>query len=99
MLDLRERAKRPCPENPAETETSTDKNPDPALLAAEGDVMALGVRYFTETEIARLHCYPASFSFPPTTTVKSAYRLLGNSLNVKVVAHLLDYVLTEPTQA
>eukprot|EP01134_Creolimax_fragrantissima_P003860 CFRG3860T1 len=59
------------------------------------NVMGLGLRFFSPREIARLHCFPESFVFPSTTTTNSAYRLLGNSLNVRVVARLLTYLFDE----
>ena len=34
------------------------------------------------------------FSFPKTTTLKQRYRVLGNSINVKVVGELIKYLLT-----
>jgi tRNA (cytosine38-C5)-methyltransferase len=34
------------------------------------------------------------FSFPATTTLKQRYRVLGNSINVKVVGELIKYLLT-----
>ncbi|KAF9920275.1 Sphingolipid C9-methyltransferase 2 [Linnemannia zychae] len=58
---------------------------------------SLGLRYFTEHEVARLMGFPVSegkFSFPETTSLKQRYRVLGNSINVKVVAELIKYLLT-----
>jgi tRNA (cytosine38-C5)-methyltransferase len=49
----------------------------------------LRLRYFTPREIARLHGFPESFRFPPHITRQQCYRLLGNSLNVQVVGHVL----------
>ncbi|XP_021011821.1 tRNA (cytosine(38)-C(5))-methyltransferase [Mus caroli] len=49
----------------------------------------LKLRYFTPKEIANLQGFPPEFGFPEKTTVKQRYRLLGNSLNVHVVAKLL----------
>ncbi|KAF9153406.1 tRNA (cytosine-5-)-methyltransferase [Linnemannia schmuckeri] len=57
----------------------------------------LGLRYFTENEVARLMGFPiveGKFSFPKTTTLKQRYRVLGNSINVKVVGELIKYLLT-----
>ena len=54
----------------------------------------LHLRYFTPREVANLHSFPSSFSFPPHVTVKQQYALLGNSLSVAVVADLLTYLLT-----
>lgn len=54
----------------------------------------LHLRYFTPREVANLHSFPSSFSFPPHVTTKQQYALLGNSLSVAVVADLLTYLLT-----
>lgn len=61
----------------------------------------MGLRYFTPGEIALLHGLPLrehsktdpnleyTFSFPDKITTIQKYRLLGNSLNVRVVSLLL----------
>ncbi|XP_036044888.1 tRNA (cytosine(38)-C(5))-methyltransferase isoform X2 [Onychomys torridus] len=49
----------------------------------------LKLRYFTPREIANLQGFPPEFGFPEKLTVKQCYRLLGNSLNVHVVAKLI----------
>ncbi|XP_066484252.1 tRNA (cytosine(38)-C(5))-methyltransferase isoform X2 [Tiliqua scincoides] len=49
----------------------------------------LKLRYFTPREIANLHGFPPEFGFPDKVTIKQRYRLLGNSLNVQVVAKLI----------
>ncbi|XP_075683714.1 tRNA (cytosine(38)-C(5))-methyltransferase isoform X1 [Rhinoderma darwinii] len=56
----------------------------------------LKLRYFTPREIANLHGFPAEFDFPDKITTKQRYRLLGNSLNVHVVAKLIDLMLRSP---
>ncbi|KAM6210223.1 tRNA (cytosine(38)-C(5))-methyltransferase isoform 3-T3 [Sarcoramphus papa] len=53
----------------------------------------LKLRYFTPREIANLHGFPLEFGFPDKVTVKQCYRLLGNSLNVHVVAKLISILL------
>lgn len=50
---------------------------------------SMSLRYFTPREVARLHSFPAQFSFPPNVSLRQKYALLGNSLNVSVVAKLL----------
>ncbi|KAJ1678907.1 hypothetical protein EV182_003110 [Spiromyces aspiralis] len=50
-------------------------------------------RYFTEREVARLMGFPDEFQFPSSVTLQQRYRLLGNSLNVAVVAHLMAYLV------
>ena len=67
------------------------------------------LRYFSGTEIARLFGFPAKeglkeestyagskyeFKFPPTTTLKKQWQLLGNSLNVKVASNLCELGLS-----
>ncbi|XP_023561203.1 tRNA (cytosine(38)-C(5))-methyltransferase isoform X1 [Octodon degus] len=49
----------------------------------------LKLRYFTPKEIANLLGFPPEFGFPKKITTKQCYRLLGNSLNVHVVAKLI----------
>lgn len=58
-----------------------------------GALLALGLRYFTPREVARLHGFPDSFGFPEGTGERQKYQQLGNSLNVLVVARLLRYLL------
>ncbi|NXK03599.1 TRDMT methyltransferase, partial [Herpetotheres cachinnans] len=53
----------------------------------------LKLRYFTPREIANLHGFPLEFGFPDKVTIKQRYRLLGNSLNVHVVAKLISILL------
>ncbi|XP_063234491.1 tRNA (cytosine(38)-C(5))-methyltransferase [Bacillus rossius redtenbacheri] len=62
------------------------------LLGLAGDLprlKALRLRYFTDREVARLMCFPECFGFPEDVTWKQRYRLLGNSVNVHVVALLI----------
>ncbi|KAM7176254.1 tRNA (cytosine(38)-C(5))-methyltransferase isoform 2-T2 [Macrochelys suwanniensis] len=63
------------------------------MLSEEEKLMKLStlkLRYFTPREIANLHGFPPEFGFPDKITVKQRYRLLGNSLNVHVVAKLIS---------
>ncbi|NXY86582.1 TRDMT methyltransferase, partial [Alcedo cyanopectus] len=65
-------------------------------LAEEEKLMKLSMlklRYFTPREIANLHGFPLEFGFPDRVTRKQCYRLLGNSLNVHVVAKLISILL------
>jgi len=55
----------------------------------------LNLRYFSSREIARLMGFPESFVFPDSSSLKQQYRLLGNSLNCKVVSALIQYLLEE----
>ncbi|XP_044770930.1 tRNA (cytosine(38)-C(5))-methyltransferase isoform X3 [Neomonachus schauinslandi] len=52
-------------------------------------LLMLKLRYFTPKEIASLLGFPSDFGFPEKITVKQRYRLLGNSLNVHIVAKLI----------
>eukprot|EP00850_Spirogloea_muscicola_P019800 SM000199S05427 [mRNA] locus=s199:82123:91078:- [translate_table: standard] len=56
----------------------------------------LGLRYFTPREVANLHSFPQSFNFPCHVNLKQRYAMLGNSLNVTVVAALLKHLLMPP---
>ncbi|KAG1889191.1 S-adenosyl-L-methionine-dependent methyltransferase [Suillus subluteus] len=70
---------------------------------SRGDVDAVRVldqlhlRYFTPSELLRIFRFeePKSnqqFLWPPTISLKSQYRLIGNSVNVEVVRQLIDYL-------
>jgi len=52
----------------------------------------LKLRYFTPSEICRLLCFANHFNFPSNITKKQQYKVLGNSINVKVVV-LMIYLL------
>ncbi|NXC45805.1 TRDMT methyltransferase, partial [Penelope pileata] len=65
-------------------------------LSEEEKLMKLStlkLRYFTPREIANLHGFPPEFGFPDKVSIKQCYRLLGNSLNVHVVAKLISVLL------
>jgi len=47
------------------------------------------LRYFSGTELARLFDFPDSFRFPEQTTMSQQWKLLGNSLNVRVASRLV----------
>lgn len=56
-------------------------------------VMENKLRYFSPNEILKLLCFSSNFSIPSTLSTKMQYRLLGNSINVKVVNILLKFLL------
>ncbi|EIW86233.1 S-adenosyl-L-methionine-dependent methyltransferase [Coniophora puteana RWD-64-598 SS2] len=66
----------------------------------------LRLRYFTPTELLRLFRIigPRSndngedqeFKWPENISLKTKYRLIGNSVNVEVVRRLIDYMYLEP---
>ncbi|XP_023946295.2 tRNA (cytosine(38)-C(5))-methyltransferase [Bicyclus anynana] len=49
----------------------------------------LNLRFFTPSEVVRLMCFPQNYTFPENVTIKQCYRLLGNSVNIKVISELL----------
>nr|ARS88252.1 DNA methyltransferase 2 [Monopterus albus] len=57
-------------------------------------LMKLKLRYFTPREVASLMGFPQSFSFPEHIPTKQRYKVLGNSLNVMVVARLLRLLVS-----
>ena len=63
---------------------------------------ALRLRYFTPSELLRLFAFanPESeeeqFVWPESVSTKVKYRLIGNSVNVKVVSELISYLFHEP---
>lgn len=73
------------------------KSEDPNALSM---LRPLRLRYFSPDELLRLfHLLDPdignngdSFKWPPDITTKTKYRLIGNSVNVKVVARLLDFL-------
>uniref|UniRef100_A0A8D0L4F1 tRNA (cytosine(38)-C(5))-methyltransferase n=1 Tax=Sphenodon punctatus TaxID=8508 RepID=A0A8D0L4F1_SPHPU len=65
-------------------------------LSEEEKLMKLStlkLRYFTPREIANLQGFHPEFGFPDQVTVRQRYRLLGNSLNVHVVAKLISLLV------
>ncbi|CAG0896851.1 unnamed protein product [Cyprideis torosa] len=66
------------------------------FLEGTGSIVSLNVdeprpalRFFSPEEVALLMGFPPEFSFPESVTRKQRYRLLGNSVNVVLVAELL----------
>ncbi|CAG5895624.1 unnamed protein product [Menidia menidia] len=57
-------------------------------------LLTLKLRYFTPREVANLMGFPHNFSFPGEISTIQRYRVLGNSLNVVVVAKLLQTLLS-----
>jgi tRNA (cytosine38-C5)-methyltransferase len=56
----------------------------------------LRLRYFSPEELLRLFGFDTdteAFTWPAGVTTKSKYKLIGNSVNVHVVAELIDYLL------
>eukprot|EP00164_Ancoracysta_twista_P007488 GFYU01010633.1.p1 GENE.GFYU01010633.1~~GFYU01010633.1.p1 ORF type:complete len:346 (-),score=55.11 GFYU01010633.1:232-1269(-) len=55
----------------------------------------LKLRYFSEREISNIHGFPDDFTFPTSLTHRQCCMLLGNSLNVVVVCHLIRHLLRD----
>lgn len=51
------------------------------------------VRWFSEREMLRIHGFPETFDFPEGLTQRQRCALIGNSVNVEVVALLLRWML------
>lgn len=51
------------------------------------------LRWFSDREMLRLHGFPESFGFPAGLTLRQRFGLIGNSVNVEVVALLLRRML------
>lgn len=61
----------------------------------------LQLRYFSPNELLRLFSFSQtsplpsaepSFIWPPEISKKTRYKLIGNSVNVAVIAHLIEYL-------
>ena len=48
------------------------------------------LRYFSGDELARLFGFSQTFSFPSDTSLKQQWKLMGNSLNVRVASKLIE---------
>ncbi|KAI5698065.1 hypothetical protein M8J75_001164 [Diaphorina citri] len=69
-------------------------NQNEATLLQE--LKRLNLRYFSPGEIRKLMCFPDECRFPPDCSDKARYKLLGNSINVHVVAYCICLMLCEP---
>lgn len=62
----------------------------------------LRLRYFSPEELLRLFAFTPlqdsspTFVWPNSISRKTKYRLIGNSVNVKVVQELIGYLFEEP---
>lgn len=63
----------------------------------------LCLRYFTPSELLRLFHFDVpddlsheAFLWPDGISTKTKYRLIGNSVNVKVVTALVDFLFYQP---
>mmetsp|Transcript_30320 Transcript_30320/g.116286 ORF Transcript_30320/g.116286 Transcript_30320/m.116286 type:complete len:271 (-) Transcript_30320:2159-2971(-) len=58
-----------------------------------------GMRLFSSKEITRLHDFPGLFEYPQHISELKRYQLVGNSVNVKVVAALSKDLLSAAARA
>ncbi|KAG5672220.1 hypothetical protein PVAND_002362 [Polypedilum vanderplanki] len=56
---------------------------------------ALNLRFFSPDEAAHLMCFPDNFKFPENISKTTAYKLIGNSICVKVVSELIKILYHE----
>jgi len=71
-------------------QAQAEGDPNPTSILAP-----LRLRYFSPEELLRLFGFDTDtgpFSWPAGVTTKSKYKLIGNSVNVHVVAELVDYL-------
>jgi site-specific DNA-cytosine methylase len=76
-----------------ETYNSGGSYLSPSLAASsslEAENLAEDLRFFSPRELCLLFGFPASFHIDETVGLKSAFRLIGNSLNVAVTARILS---------
>ena len=66
-----------------------------AVQTFVSSVASLNLRFFAPEEELKLMGFPSWFSFPNTVTERSRYKLIGNSINVLVVALLMIDLLHE----
>ena len=89
----------PSPNADAAPSTKRPKVVRPVHADGSCPLLQFGLRYFHPLEIAAVMGFPVTtphgLSFPAKITPKQAWRLLGNSLNVQVVAVLMTILLPE----
>lgn len=78
--------------NDVERICNTIKNVNGKLDNDLESLKMLNLRFFTPKEVCRLMCFPERFSFPNSISDSKKYAVLGNSINVKVVANLIKYL-------
>ncbi|XP_050666612.1 tRNA (cytosine(38)-C(5))-methyltransferase [Leptidea sinapis] len=58
------------------------------------NLRSLKLRLFTPKEVLAIMAFPNDYEFPDNITNKQCYRLLGNSVNVKVISELLKILFS-----
>lgn len=81
-----------CPLSPEQLHKVLEQTKGDSLSSGEklSQLKTLKLRYYTPAEVAKLMSFPDSFTFPAKATNKQRYRVLGNSINVAVVARLIE---------
>ena len=74
-------------------ETRTHSIADEPLDRSDMTIYEGKIRRFTEYELLALFGFPSTFLFPDTLSLEHRYKLIGNSVNVKVISLLLRYLL------
>lgn len=64
------------------------------LKKTDADRSGIRLRKFAPREIANLMGFPSSFHLPEHLTLKQSYKLLGNSVNVRVISCLFKILLS-----
>jgi tRNA (cytosine38-C5)-methyltransferase len=61
------------------------------------DLLSAGIRFFTPNEIALLHGLPVDngFQFPSELSESQKWKLIGNSLNIKVVKEIIKNLIKD----
>ncbi|CAK5279843.1 unnamed protein product [Mycena citricolor] len=77
-------------------DAQTTSRPEDAVRILD----CLRLRYFTPDELLRIFAFnplrtPQTFTWPPSVSRKVKYRLIGNSVNVRVVTELIRYLFRE----
>lgn len=62
-------------------------------IGLEKFLLTHSLRYFSPSELLKLFGFPHSFTFPANVPRRKQYELIGNSINVTVVAELLKELL------
>ncbi|KAI9173153.1 hypothetical protein H9P43_007284 [Blastocladiella emersonii ATCC 22665] len=65
------------------------------LISDVDRMVQLRPRFFSPAEVARLHCFPDSLTFPKSVSRAQQYRLLGNSLNAQLVGELMKILFDD----
>jgi len=53
------------------------------------------IRLFSPKEISMMMGFPREFNFPSSLSARACYKLIGNSINVTVVSHVIAHVLEQ----